>query len=152
MHYFAYGTLLVEDSMRSVAPGARNVGYMRLDDYVMGFGKCSQEGKAGCTLIPQKDGVTWGIQYELSDEAMAALDKAAHVPENQWAHFPVTLHDADGNAVKSTTYHIPSEHRPWAPTDAYVEPILLGLTQCPFPEDYKHEMRARIARAQAATA
>lgn len=152
MHYFAYGTLLVEDSMRKLAPGVRNVGYMRLDDYVMGFGQCSQPGIAGCTLIPRKGAVTWGIQYRLSDEAMAALDKAAHVPEDQWAHLPVTLLDERGNQVPSTTYHIPGEYRPWVPTDAYVEPILLGLTQCPFPEEYKHEMRAMIARAQATPA
>ncbi|MCX7561292.1 gamma-glutamylcyclotransferase [Sulfitobacter sp. F26204] len=149
MHYFAYGTLLVEESMRKVAPGARNVGYMRLDDYVMGFGNCSNPNTAGCMLLPQKGAVTHGIQYELSDEAMAALDAAAHVAEEQWVHLPVTLEDENGKKVQSTTYTIPGAYKPWVPTDEYVAPILLGLTQCPFPEQYKHDLRAMIAKAQA---
>ncbi|MCV2894966.1 gamma-glutamylcyclotransferase family protein [Lentibacter sp. XHP0401] len=150
MHYFAYGTLLVEENMRKVAPGARNVGYMRLEDYVLGFGKCSQPGVAGCMLVPKKGGVTYGIQYELSDGSMAALDAAAHVAEEQWVHVPVTLTDEAGNKVQSTTYTIPGSRRPWAPTDTYVAPILLGLTQCDFPEEYKHGLRAMIAHEQAA--
>lgn len=152
MHYFAYGTLLVEESMRKVAPGARNVGYMRLDDYVMGFGNCSHPNTAGCMLLPKKGAVTYGIQYELSDESMAALDAAAHVAEEQWVHFPVTLVDENGKKVQSTTYTIPGEYKPWVPTDEYVAPILLGLTQCPFPEQYKHDLRAMIAQAQATAA
>ncbi|EIM72634.1 AIG2 family protein [Nitratireductor aquibiodomus RA22] len=149
MHYFAYGTLLVEDGMRKVAPDARNVGYMRLDGYEMGFGECSEPGVAGCTLIKKPGAVTYGIQYELSDRSMATLDEAAHVGSGQWQHFPVTLKDADGNEVSSTTYVIPGPHRNWVPTDAYVAPILLGLTRCPFPEEYKHHMRAMIAEMQA---
>ena len=149
MNYFAYGTLLAEDVMRSVAAGARNVGYMRLDDYALGFGECSQPGVAGCTLIPQKGGVTYGIQYELSDESMAVLDKAAHVDEEQWVHLPITLTDENGQKVQSSTYTIPGEHKDWAPTDQYVAPILQGLTHCAFPEEYKHRLRAMIAHAQA---
>ncbi len=64
--------------------------------------------------------------------------------------FPVTLKDAGGNKVQSSTYVVPGAHDPWVPTDAYVAPILLGLTQCDFPEDYKHGLRAMIAHAQAA--
>lgn len=148
MHYFAYGTLLVEDSMRSVCPSARNVGYMRLEGFEMNFGHCSMDGVAGCTLIKRDGAVTYGIQYELTDEDMAKMDGAAHVEEAQWVHVPVTLIDKDGNKVQSSTYVIPGEYRPWAPTDAYVAPILQGLKECDFPEDYKARARAIIADAQ----
>ncbi|SFI43253.1 gamma-glutamylcyclotransferase family protein [Aerobium aerolatum] len=148
MHYFAYGTLLVEDAMRSVCPSARNVGFMRLEGFELSFGKCSMDGVAGCTLLPKEGAVTYGIQYELTDEDMAKMDGAAHVEEAQWVHVPVTLVDAEGRSVPSSTYFIPGEFRPWAPTDAYVAPILKGLNECDFPEEYKTRAREIIATAQ----
>lgn len=149
MHYFAYGTLLDEPAMRSVAEGAVNVGYMRLDGYEMGFGQCSQPGMAGCTLLPKEGAATYGIQYQLSDKAMAALDKAAHVDERQWVHLPITLTDENGVKHESSTYIIPGDYREWVPTTDYVAPILRGLTHCNFPEEYKHGLRAMIAQTQA---
>lgn len=148
MHYFAYGTLLVEDSMRSVCPSATNAGYMRLEGYELSFGHCSIEGVAGCTLLAKEGAVTYGIQYALTDEDMAKMDGAAHIEEAQWVHVPVTLIDKDGNEVASSTYFIPGEYRAWAPTDAYVAPILKGLTECDFPEEYKELVRANILVAQ----
>ena len=100
MHYFAYGTLLVENSMRAVCPSAKNVGYMRLEGYEMAFGNCAREGLAGCTLIKKDGAVTYGIQYELTDQDMAKMDAAAEVDTEQWVHMPITLIDKDGNEVK----------------------------------------------------
>ncbi|MCZ4271247.1 gamma-glutamylcyclotransferase family protein [Maritalea porphyrae] len=146
MHYFAYGTLLVEESMRGVCPSAKNVGYMRLDGYEMAFGNCSREGLAGCTLVAKEGAVTYGIQYELTDEDMAKMDDAAEVSTKQWVHTPITLIDASGNKVPSSTYIIPGELNEWAPTEKYVSPILKGLETADFPIDYKTFMNAMIDR------
>lgn len=144
MHYFAYGTLLVEESMRGVCPSAKNVGYMRLDGYELAFGNCSREGLAGCTLVAKEGAVTYGIQYELTDEDMAKMDDAAEVSTKQWVHKSVTLTDANGNKVASSTYIIPGELNEWAPTPKYVSPILKGLDTSDFPNDYKVSLRNKI--------
>ncbi len=146
MHYFAYGTLLVEDSMKKVAPSARNVGYMRLDGYEMGFRKCSRPDLAGCTLEEKEGAVTYGIQFELSEEDMAKLDDAASVPDEQWVHMPIVLTDQEGNSVSSTTYVIPGNAEKWAPTQEYVAPIYRGLETCDFPKDYKDFLRTLLDR------
>ena len=141
MHYFAYGTLLLEDSMKRVAPSAKNTGYMKLMGHRMGFGKCTQPDLAGCTLETDPDAVTWGIQFELSEEDMANLDKAAMVDKRQWVHFPIELIDSEGNTVKSSTYVIPDNPEGWIPTKDYVEPIFEGLKSCDFPQHYKDGLR-----------
>jgi gamma-glutamylcyclotransferase len=147
MYYFAYGTLLVEESMRSVCPSATNKGYMRLDGYEMAFGNCSKPGLAGCTLLPKKGAVTYGIQYELTDADMAKLDQAAEVPEEQWVHLPITVTDQNGNQHASSTYIIPGEFNEWAPTEKYVAPIFAGLETSDFPADYKDFMRGLMQSA-----
>ena len=147
MHYFAYGTLLVEESMRSVCPSATNKDYMRLDGYEMAFGNCSKPGLAGCTLVPKTGAVTYGIQYELSEEDMAKLDNAAEVPDEQWVHLPITLVDKSGNEVPSSTYIIPGNPEKWAPTQKYVTPILKGLETCDFPAAYKDFLRELVDNA-----
>jgi hypothetical protein len=144
MHYFAYGTLLVEESMRGVCPSAKNVGYMRLDGYEMAFGNCSREGLAGCTLVAKEGAVTYGIQFELTDEDMAKMDAAAEVDTEQWVHMPITLIDANGNEVPSSTYIIPGALDEWAPTPEYVSPILIGLETSDFPNDYKTFLRQKV--------
>ncbi len=148
MKYFAYGTLLTLEVMQSVAPSAKIEGYMRLDGYELGFGHCSHEGTHGCTLIEKSDGIVYGVQFDMSDEDMATLDKAAHVDEQQWVHKPVTLIDEAGNKVLSSTYHIPGAYKHWQPTDAYVAPIYAGLKVCPFPDDYKTFLKKLIVNAQ----
>ncbi|MGJ8530018.1 gamma-glutamylcyclotransferase family protein [Maritalea sp.] len=144
MHYFAYGTLLVENSMQGVCPSAKNVGYMRLDDYEMAFGNCTREGLAGCTLIRKKGAVTYGIQYELTDEDMAKMDEAAEVDTQQWIHKPIVLIDANGKKVPSSTYVIPGDLDEWSPTTKYVSSIRAGLETSDFPEDYKTFLRDMI--------
>lgn len=144
MHYFAYGTLLVEQSMQAVCPSAKNVGYMRLDGYEMAFGNCARVGLAGCTLLPKPGAVTYGIQYELTDEDMAKMDAAAEVDTKQWIHMPIVLTDSNGNKVPSSTYVIPGKIRFWSPTPKYVSPILKGLETSDFPEAYKKHLRGVI--------
>jgi len=144
MHYFAYGTLLVEDSMRGVCPSATNVGYMRLDGYEMAFGNCTREGLAGCTLIKKEGAVTYGIQYELTDEDMAKMDAAAEVDTEQWIHMPITLIDVNGSEVPSSTYIIPGPLDEWSPTRKYVKPIIQGLQTSDFPQQYKDRLTKYI--------
>ena len=149
MHYFAYGTLLVENSMRAVCPSAKNVGYMRLEGYEMAFGNCAREGLAGCTLIKKDGAVTYGIQYELTDQDMAKMDAAAEVDTEQWVHMPITLIDKDGNEVSSSTYVIPGELSPWRPTPQYVAPIYAGLETANFPKSYKDQLVASMDAVKA---
>lgn len=148
MQYFAYGTLLDFDVMKRIAPSVRSHGIMRLDGYRMGFALCARSDKSGCTLDETPGAVTYGAQYEMSDEKMAGLDKAAVSGRDLWVHKPITLTNSAGERIASTTYTIPGATRKIAPSDDYVRPILKCLDDLDLPLDYVAEMKALIASAQ----
>lgn len=151
MYYFAYGTLLDLDVMKRIAPSVRSHGIMRLDGYRMGFAQCPRGDMTGCTLDKDPDAVTYGVQYELSEAEMTAMDKGAVSGEDLWIHTPITLIDSSGDRVESMTYTIAGDAPSIAPSDEYVRPILKGLDDLAFPDDYVAGMKALIAEAQRAT-
>lgn len=148
MHYFAYGNLLDVDLMRKLCPSARAVGVMRLDDYEIGFWKCADAGQAGCTLDSAPGRFLWGVQYELSQEDMDKLDKAAGVPEGHWEQQRITVHTPEGKAVETTTYVIPHPSGPHAPPESYVAPIYRGAEALALPGEYVARLRELIQSAQ----
>jgi hypothetical protein len=148
MHYFAYGTLLDVEYMRKLCPSARPVGVMRLDGYELGFAKCADPSRAGCTLDPAPGASLWGVQYEISAEDAARLDAASGVPAGHWASIPVTVHDASGGAVATRTYVIPNSSGRHAPGDDYVAPIFKGAAAFGLPAAYVERLRRIVATAQ----
>lgn len=147
-HYFAYGNLLDIDLMRRIAPSAKAVAVAKLDGHELAFGKCNDPAVGGCTLSPRAGAETWGVQYELSDEDMATLDKAAGVDKGHWRHVPVTLKTADGGEIASVTYVIPEIGGHYAPPETYVAPIYKGAEALGLPGAYVSRLREIIAEAQ----
>lgn len=149
MRYFAYGNLLDIDIMRRIAPSVRSLGVMRLDDHEIAFARCADPSQAGCTLDETRGSQTWGVQYEMSDEDMAALDKAAGVPVGHWEHKEITLIDQEGRATPSVTYVIPKSSGRYSPPDSYVAPIFKGADAFGLPDDYVKRLKEIIDDAQA---
>ncbi len=148
-YYFAYGTLLDINAMRSVTPTAKPLGVMQLTGVRMGFAKCHDQSSGGCTLLPEEGAVLYGMQYELTDKEMAILDKAAGVDSDLWRHRPIEVTDENGKVHQSSTYFIPNAAGPDAPSHDYVRPILNGLQALPFPDAYVTKMKQIITDAQA---
>lgn len=145
MNYFGYGTLLDLETMLRTAPSARSLGVMRLEGYRLGFARCPDGKSSGCTLEPAPGAVTYGVQYELSDEDMARMDAGAISGDRLWQHKRVTLQDADGHRVESLTYVIAGTAPAVVPTGEYVRPILKGLNDLDFPGSYAEQTVKRIA-------
>lgn len=148
-YYFAYGTLLDIDAMRSITPTVKPLGLMKLKGFRMGFAKCQNFISGGCTLIPEEGADLYGMQYELSDEEMAILDAAAGVDDDLWRHRPIEIVDEHGNVHQSSTYFIPNASGPDTPSADYVRPIFNGLQTLPFPAEYVAKMKQIIHEAQA---
>jgi len=148
MYYFAYGNLMDIDVMRRIAPSAKAVAVACLKDHQIAFAKCSDPSQAGCTLNQVEGTQTWGIQYELSEEDMATLDKAAGVPHGHWEHKSIVLRGKDGQEMSSTTYVIPSASGPYAPPASYVAPIYKGAKAFDLPVSYVSTLEEIIVEAQ----
>lgn len=150
MHYFAYCNLMDIDLMHSVCPSARPIAVARLADHEMRFAKCTDPAHGGCTLASVAGAETWGVHYELSDEDMAALDASAGIKERRWAHKPITVVTAEGQALDTVTYFIPDNSGPHAPNETYVGPIHKGAKALALPEAYRQRLHEIIAEATAA--
>ncbi|MET0607021.1 MAG: gamma-glutamylcyclotransferase family protein [Beijerinckiaceae bacterium] len=148
MTYFAYGNLLDIDFMRSICPSAEAVGVMRLYGYEMGFAKCANPAKGGCTLVPTPGATMWGVNYVISDDDMRKLDEASGAHNQDWVRRPITVRDVNDRPVETTTYMIPQPSGPHAPSDSYVGPIFKGAAALGFPAHYVERLRAIIAAAQ----
>ena len=148
MTYFAYCNLIDIDFMRAFCPSATPLGVMRLDDHEMGFRKCANPAKGGCTLVPTPGGIVLGVNYEMSDADMRKLDEASGTAAEDWVRRPVTVRDGEGRPVETTTYVIPRPSGPHAPGDSYVVPIFKGAAALGFPAEYVKRLQAIIAAAQ----
>ena len=136
MHYFAYANLMDIDTMRSVAPSAQAVAIACLRNYKFSFARCTDPTKSGATLLPVDGAETWGVQYEMSDADMAALDRSAGIAEGNWAHMAVVVHDQQGVPHQTTTYYIPNPSGTAGPPDHYVGPTLTGARKLSLPPAY----------------
>ena len=136
MYYFAYANLMDVDTMRGVAPSARMVSVACLRNYEFSFARCTDATKSGATLIPVEGAETWGVQYEMSDADMAALDKSAGISEGNWAQMSVVVHDAGGAELPTTTYFIPNPSGRAGPPAYYVGPTLAGARALDLPAEY----------------
>lgn len=148
MYYFAYGNLMDIEVMRRIAPSAKAVAVACLKDHQIAFAKCSDPSQAGCTLDYAEGAETWGIQYELSEQDMATLDKAAGVPLGHWQHKAIVLLDRDGGELNSVTYVIPEASGPYAPPTSYVDPIYKGAKAFDLPALYVASLEKIITDAQ----
>lgn len=144
MNYFAYGNLMDITVMRRVAPSATVVAVARLDGYRLAFARCADPGQAGCTIERAPGTALWGVQYDLSAADMAALDRAAGVPEGHWQRLPISVTDGAGRVMASTTYEIPNASGPYAPPESYIAPIRAGARASGLPADYLEELERRI--------
>jgi gamma-glutamylcyclotransferase len=150
VRYFAYGTLLDVEGMKSRYPSAEPLGIFRLDGYRMTFARCADGSATGCSLEADPAAVTYGIEYQLSDEDMQRMDSAAVRGQDLWVHQPIRLVAPDGRAFDSVTYVIPGDPPRVGASSDYVRPILKGLDELDLPADYKATMRSIVAEARTA--
>ncbi len=144
MSYFAYANLIDIDRIRSMAPSAKPLGIMTLPGYRLAFAFCQGRDMGGATLAKDPTATLYGINYEMSDEDAAAMDKASLTHLGKWQRMPVTVYDAAGKAYETTTYFIPNaEDGPFPPPlESYVLPMRKGMEAFGFPPAYRQQIEA----------
>lgn len=149
MLYFAYCTLLDVEEMRRYCPTAEPTGVGRLPGYGLGFATYGREDPGGgCNLERSETKETLGLLYEMSQEAMAALDAIAGVDRGYYEKIDVTVTREDGTETPAITYVIPEPGGPFQPSAAYTRPILAGARALQLPAAYTASLEAIIESAQ----
>ena len=76
MLYFAYGSNLDPDQMKSRCPGHQVVGMAVMHDHQMVFPLTSHDWGGGVAGVQMHHGAElWGMVFELTDDDLAALDR-----------------------------------------------------------------------------
>ncbi|MGD9147334.1 MAG: gamma-glutamylcyclotransferase [Anaerolineae bacterium] len=148
MLYFGYCTLLETATMRQYCPTAAPVGVGSLSGYRLCFETYGPEDqRGGCNLREVAGEEILGVLYELTPEALAALDSISGVDQGHYERIDVTV-VSDGREIPALTYRIPAPGGSFHPLAAYVRPILDGAREWSLPEEYIAKLAQIVEAAQ----
>ena len=118
--YFAYGSNLDDDQMRSRCPSARVVARAVLPNYALAFGGFSHRwGGAVASVVRAKGARVEGLLYELNEGDLRALDRFEGHPFSYERVLKLVL-DQHGHRRRVTTYLQPEDgFEAWAPPQGY---------------------------------
>jgi gamma-glutamylcyclotransferase (GGCT)/AIG2-like uncharacterized protein YtfP len=153
MLYFAYCTLLDVDEMKKYCPTAEPAGIGSISGYRLCFATYSRESTGGgCNLEEAAGEEMLGLLYEMSAEALDALDSIAGVDKGYYKKIDVVVTGQDGEGIAAITYVIPEPGGPFRPSAAYTRPILAGARALQLPAEYVAGLETTIEAAQQAAA
>src|SRR5262249_27479356 len=132
--YFAYGSNMDVEQMRSRVDTARFAGVARLEGYRMLFNKAGGDRSAKANILSSsvEGAFDVGCIYELSDAAFQKLKSF----EPGYVAVPVEV-DQNGAKVQSLAFIAEaSALMCGAPNDEYFATILRGATRLELPKEY----------------
>ena len=153
MLYFAYGSNMNPDQMRSRAPGHHVAGLAALREHRLIFPLYSNTWGGGVSSIQLHHGETvWGVLYEVSEEEMGTLDgfEGYRGPGNQHnvydrEHVTVELVRPDDGSfprrVRADLY-VARPSNPSPPSRRYLDTLLAGAQHHHLPEEYIAKLSA----------
>jgi gamma-glutamylcyclotransferase (GGCT)/AIG2-like uncharacterized protein YtfP len=156
MLYFAYGSNLDPEQMRSRCPDAIVVGLAALRDHRLSFPRNSEAWGGGTCGFQLAHGETvWGVLFDVSEECLRSLDafegfKGPGDQHNLYDREQVTVEltrPDDGSVprrVRASAY-VARPSNPSPPSRRYLETILRGARHHRLPEEYIARLAAIVA-------
>ena len=156
MLYFAYGSNLDPEQMRSRCPDAIVVGLAALRDHRLSFPRNSESWGGGTAGFQLAHGDTvWGVLFDVSEGCLRTLDgfegfKGPGDQHNLYDRDQVTVEltrPDDGSVprrVRASAY-LARPSNPTPPSRRYLETILRGARHHRLPEEYIARLAAIVA-------
>jgi gamma-glutamylcyclotransferase (GGCT)/AIG2-like uncharacterized protein YtfP len=144
--YFAYGSNMLLERLKSRVPSARVLGTATLGGYALRFNKLSKDGSGKATIVPSADpqAVVYGVLYQLDDDERARLDKAEGLGNGYQIRHLRVRRDGEGAEEEAFTYvATPGAIRDDLPPFRwYKDMVINGATQNRLPESYVRQIEA----------
>lgn len=145
MHYFAYGSNLLQARMKHRVPRAKLVTVGRLPGYRLSFDlKVGNSGK--CDILPSEGDTVWGAVYSIPFFQIFRLDKYEGHP-TVYRREERKVIGTDGKEYKCQVYigtHYGVEGT--LPYDWYHHHVVLGAYQLGLPGDYQQKLRQQPSK------
>ncbi len=127
MIYFAYGSNMNGEQMRSRCPGYQVRGVACLSHYMLAFTRWSRAWNSGTAdILPQRGQQVFGVLYDLSVGDLARMDKLADYPHS-YVRQDILL-TCQGETVPAMTY-VAIRTGVFLPSRAYLAKMLQGSEQ-----------------------
>jgi cation transport regulator ChaC len=146
--YFAYGSNLSVRRMESRTRETHPWRLAYLEGYRLAFNQRDADGPIHANIVPQSDGVVWGVLYGCSRSALELLDEYEGVAEGQYERQPVTVVTPDGTRVAAMAYiagagFVSAEGRPAA---EYLAQVVDGARGHGLPDWYVRRIEELAGR------
>ncbi len=130
MNYFAYGSFLDQETLRTHCPNARFLGRAWLPNFRLEFNFLSHTYGGGVTSVEFAPGeVVHGVLYDISPEEMAYLDTVEDVPQGHYYRQTVAVVDEKGRILQAEAYRTTHPAGPFTPTRRYLGLMLKGARE-----------------------
>ena len=127
-YYFAFGSNINSNQMKSRCPSAKIIGVAVLRNWRLSFAGRSKTWHGGVATIEKKKfSKTYGVVYQITNDDLEILDRYEGSP-NWYKRFSVKLKFANGKTIKAETYYLPDQ-KPVYPSPAYYNVIARGYIQ-----------------------
>lgn len=143
--YFAYGSNMATERVRSRAPSARPVGVARLPRHVLRWHKRGRDGSGKCDISAADAADTdavWGVLFDIECTDKPRLDAAEGLGVGYDARTVQVL--AESGSCEALTYqarrsHIDARLRP---TPWYKRHVVIGAREHGLPAAYQRALAA----------
>jgi gamma-glutamylcyclotransferase (GGCT)/AIG2-like uncharacterized protein YtfP len=140
---FAYGSNMDPAQIQQRCPGAQKVGVGVLRGYGLCFPRLSHTRGCGVASIePVAEQEVWGVVYQLTAAALAALDHFegyradGRAEDNRYNRVAIAV-EIDGVATDVETYIAVSQENPPPPNAHYLQQLRDGARHHGLPEAYR---------------
>jgi gamma-glutamylcyclotransferase (GGCT)/AIG2-like uncharacterized protein YtfP len=158
MFYFAFGSNLDPEQMRTRCPEHRAVGVAVLRDHRLAFPRFSRVWGGGVASPQLAHGhEVWGALHEISEQDLAALDayesfRTPGDPHNRYERKQITVElvrTVDGSVPRRVRAWIYEAHpsNPSPPSQPYLDAILRGARHHRLPDEYIARLAALPVRS-----
>ena len=150
--YFAYGSNLDPNWLKTRCPSAVVVGPALLRDYELKYlyASTSYPGGGAADIVFQRGSETWGVVYSISPKDMLELDKYEDVAERGYRRIDVLI-EFDEGPEKAVAYEVVSKlPKEFAPLAGYGRLLVNGARIHGLPQHYQLLLADKIKSLQEA--
>lgn len=137
MKYFAYGSNMSREELRSWCPSAEFVTIARLLDHRLDFTRHSRRRQGGVAdVVPSSGHQVWGVVYDIPSHELPALDRKEGIAKDAYRRLHVQVTEPSGQQVRALTYTVVHKVPTELPSERYLDLILKGAREWKLPAEY----------------
>jgi len=144
--FFAYGSNMSREQMRSRAGQIADDQVGKLENYELVFNKKARGGSSTANVRPAPGKVVYGVLYRIPESALRLLDRYQGAPEH-YRRIEVNVTAGDGSRIPAQTYIATKVEKGLRPASHYLQSILQAASERDLPQEYLEQVKETAGAA-----